>query len=108
MKAPTVILSNVVPGTGSTIFSCDVRVDITDGLGLTIRDARFLEASSGGGRFVGFPRRQRRDGFVKSLEFEGPAGAAIVAAIRDAMKAQLATQAELAEVTAGGDDDRPF
>lgn len=96
MRAPKVILSRVVPGLGSTIFSCDVRVELEEGLEIAISDARLLEAPRGGGRFVGMPRRQRQDGFVRAIDFHGPLGAEILSAIREAMKAQLATPAELA------------
>lgn len=95
MKVSTVTISNLTPGTGAVILQCDVRVDLDGGPVITIRDARLLESPSGGGIFVGMPRRRRGDGLVKSVEFEGERGNEILSAIREAMKRQIATPAEL-------------
>ncbi|MCM2316955.1 MAG: hypothetical protein NDJ92_17540 [Thermoanaerobaculia bacterium] len=106
MKSPRVVISDVIPATFPTLVACDMRVELADGLTLVLRDVRYLEASSGG-RFVGLPRKQRSDAFVRTVDFEGPVGAVILEAIREAMKQQLATSMEL-EAAATGGDDVPF
>jgi len=106
MTPPNVTVANVVPGLGgSTLLKADVRLELAPNLRLVIRDVRLIETRHGG-RFVALPNRIL-DGFTFDLVgFEGDGAAAIVEAIRQALKRQLATTTDsIAEVA---DDGRPF
>jgi len=106
VRTPDITVANVVPGLGGgTLLKGDVRIELAPDVRLTIRDVRLIETCHGG-RFVALPNRLF-DGYnYNVVEFEGTGAAAIVEAIRQALKRQLATPTE--STTEVADDGHPF
>jgi len=105
VRLPRITVSNLVHGPEpATLLRADVRLEFAPDLIVVARDVKQCETKHHG-VFVGMPRRYLSDMPYRLVDFEGAAGAELLEAIRQALKAQLTTTNELGQEA---HDERPF